>query len=57
MLSVEAANEPVLTTPDLVISMPFGLTRITVPGALMTPAIHDGVEPVTRSSVEDDEPG
>ena len=57
MLSVEAANEPVLTTPDLVISMPFGLTSSTVPGALMVPAIQDGVEPVTRLSVDDDAPG
>src|SRR5437773_10632760 len=52
MLSVEAANEPVLITPDLVIAMPFGLTSSTVPGALMVPAIHDGVLPVTRLSVE-----
>ena len=44
MFKVEAANDPVLITPLLVISMPFGLTRITVPGALMVPAIHDGVE-------------
>ena len=57
MFSVEAANEPALTTPDLVIAMPFGLTSSTVPGALMVPAIHDGVVPVTRSSVDDDELG
>ena len=53
MFSVEAANEPVLTTPDLVISMPFGLISSTVPDALMVPAIHDGVEPSTRLSVAD----
>ena len=39
MPSVEAANEPVLTTPDFVMTIPLGLTSSTVPGALMVPAI------------------
>ena len=51
MSSVEAANEPTLTAPVLVMAMPFGLTRSTVPGALMVPAMLDGVDPVTRLSV------
>ena len=54
MSRVEAANEPVLITPSLVMAMPFGLTSSTVPGALMVPAIEDGVLPVTRLSVADD---
>src|SRR5947209_18063919 len=53
MSSVEAANEPTLTTPLLVMAMPFGLTSSTVPGALIWPAILDGVAPVTRFSVAD----
>ncbi len=54
MPSVEAINEPALTTPDLVMVIPLGFTSTTVPGALMVPAIDDGVEPVTRFSVADD---
>jgi hypothetical protein len=55
--SVEATKEPVLMTPDLVIAIPFGFTSITVPGALIVPAIEDGVELVTRFNVADDAPG
>src|SRR5262244_1974925 len=55
--SVEATNEPVLMTPDLVMAMPFGFTSITVPGALMVPAMEEGVELVTRFNVADDAPG
>src|SRR5262245_61426851 len=57
MSSVDAANEPTLTTPVLVMAMPFGLTSSTVPGALMVPAMVEGVEPSTRFSVADDELG
>ena len=57
MLSVEAMNEPVLMTPDLVIMIPLGFTSTTVPGALMVPAIDDGVELRTRFSVAADELG
>src|SRR5262249_59903543 len=46
--SVEATNEPVLMTPDFVMAIPFGLTSMTVPGAVIVPAIDDGVELVTR---------
>src|SRR5947209_6914643 len=53
MSSVDAANEPTLTTPLLVIAMPLGLTSSTVPGALIWPAMVDGVAPVTRFSVAD----
>jgi hypothetical protein len=55
--SVEATNEPVLMTPVLVMAIPFGFTSMTVPGALIVPAIEDGVEPVTRFSVAEDELG
>jgi hypothetical protein len=41
--SVEATNEPVLMTPDLVMAIPFGFTSMTVPGALIVPAMEDGV--------------
>jgi hypothetical protein len=55
--SVEATNEPVLMTPVLVMAIPLGFTSMTVPGALMAPAIEEGVELVTRFNVADDEPG
>ncbi len=42
-------------TPLLVMAMPFGLTSSTVPGALIVPAMLDGVEPSTRLSVADEE--
>ncbi len=57
MPSVEAANEPVLTTPDLVMTMPLGLTSSTVPGALMVPAMVEGVLLVTRFRVDELAPG
>ena len=57
MSSVEAANEPTLTMPLLVIAMPFGLTSSTVPGALIVPAMVDGVVPVHAVQVADDAPG
>jgi hypothetical protein len=57
MPSVEATNEPVLMTPDLVMAIPFGFTSITVPGALIVPAMEDGVELVTRFNVADAAPG
>ena len=57
MPRVEAENEPVLITPLLVMAMPFGLTSSTVPGALMVPAMLEGVELVTRLSVAAEAPG
>ena len=57
MFSVEAANDPTLTVPVGVMAIPFGLTSSTVPGALIDPAMLDGVAPVTRFNVADDAPG
>ncbi len=52
MSSVEATKPPpVWIEPCGVMAIPFGLTRYTVPFALISPAIVELVLPVTRFSV------
>src|SRR5262249_56509880 len=55
--NVEATNEPVLMTPDLVMAIPFGFTSTTVPGPLIVPAIEDGGELGTGFNVAAERPG
>ena len=54
---VDAAKDPVFTTPFLVIATPFGLISNTLPFEFIWPAIVDGVEPVTLFREEDLEEG
>ena len=54
---VEAVNELLLTTPDLVRKTPLGLTKITFPFEFTLPAMLDGVEPRTLLSEDDEDEG